>query len=176
MRHLLFSTLCGLGLCHAPLSASEDWPRWRGPAGDGRWNPGGLPADWERREPTQIWKRAIGPGFGGVTVAGSRVYVMDRQKQPREVERVVCVSAGDGTELWQATWAVSYGKMDYGTGPRTSVTIHDGRVYALGATGVALCADAASASTSLLLIATRDNRSRISRASLRICHRTLLSR
>ena len=144
MRHLLLCTLSGLGLCLTPLSAAEDWPRWRGPAGDGRWNPPGLPVDWARREPTQMWRRKLGPGFGGVTVADSRVYVMDRQKEPREMERLVCVSAGDGTELWQAAWEVSYGKMDYGTGPRASVTIHDGRVYALGATGVALCADAAT--------------------------------
>jgi outer membrane protein assembly factor BamB len=69
---------------------------------------------------------------------------MDRQKQPLEVERLVCVSAEDGTEVWRAAWEVRYGKMDYGNGPRGSVTVADGRVYALGATGVALCADAST--------------------------------
>jgi outer membrane protein assembly factor BamB len=32
--------------------------------------------------------------------------------------------------------------MEYGTGPRSSVNITDGKAYALGATGVALCLDA----------------------------------
>jgi outer membrane protein assembly factor BamB len=91
-----------------------------------------------------MWQRTIGAGYGGVTVADSRVYVLDRQKLPREVERLWCFSAADGAEIWQASWEVAYGKMDYGTGPRTSVTVHDGHVYALGATGVVLCADAAT--------------------------------
>lgn len=125
-------------------SASMDWPRWRGPSGDGRWNPGTIPEDWDRREPTQLWERPVGGGFGGVSVAGGRVYVLDRQKQPAEVERLLCFSVEDGREIWHAAWEVSYGKMDYGTGPRTAPTVHEGRVYALGATGVILCADAAT--------------------------------
>jgi outer membrane protein assembly factor BamB len=32
--------------------------------------------------------------------------------------------------------------MEYGTGPRASVTVHDGRAYALGAVGMAACLDA----------------------------------
>lgn len=67
---------------------------------------------------------------------------MDRKKENTEMERLVCVSAEDGSELWQNSWNVTYGKMDYGSGPRSSVTIHDGRIYALGATGIAVCADA----------------------------------
>jgi outer membrane protein assembly factor BamB len=123
---------------------SNEWPRWRGASGDGRWNPKSLPADWAQREPVRMWHHPVGGGFGGVTVGNSRVYVMDRQKQPREVERLLCFAAEDGTALWQSESEVAYGKMDYGTGPRSSVTVHDGRVYALGATGVVLCADAAT--------------------------------
>ena len=125
-------------------SAPNEWPRWRGANGDGRWNPKNLPEDWARREPDRMWRHPIGGGFGGVTIAHSRVYVMDRQKQPKEVERLLCFAATDGAEIWQAAWEVEYGKMEYGTGPRSSVTVHEGRVYALGATGIVLCADAAT--------------------------------
>jgi hypothetical protein len=125
-------------------SASMDWPRWRGPRADGRWNPGSIPEDWDRREPTQLWERPVGGGFGGVSVAGGGVYVLERRKQPAEVERLLCFSVEDGREIWHAAWEVSYGKMDYGTGPRTAPNVHEGRVYALGATGVILCADAAT--------------------------------
>ena len=128
-----------LSICHA-----QDWPRWRGPAADGRWNPPGLPADFASREPLRLWKADIGAGFGGVTISDGRVYVMDRQKSPKEVERVLCFDATNGKLLWQHEWEVSYGGMDYGTGPRASVNVSDGRAYALGATGVALCLDAVS--------------------------------
>ncbi|WP_395744431.1 PQQ-binding-like beta-propeller repeat protein [Prosthecobacter sp.] len=122
--------------------AAEDWPRWRGPNSDGRWNPQDIPADFARKEPVRLWKKDISAGFGGVTKSGNRVYVMDRLKTPREVERILCFDAESGREIWQQSWDVSYGGMDYATGPRSSVNITDGRAYALGATGVALCLDA----------------------------------
>lgn len=134
---LLFLLLALACHCHA-----QDWPRWRGTNGDGRWNPEDLPADFAQREPVRLWKKDIGAGYGGVTVSAGRVYVMDRQKAPREAERVLCFDAVSGKELWTHTWEVEYGSMDYGTGPRSCVNITDGMAYALGATGVALCLDA----------------------------------
>lgn len=122
--------------------AAEDWPRWRGTNTDGRWNPVGIPADFTKQEPERLWKQEIGAGFGGVTVCDGLVYVMDRQKSPQEVERVLCFDAESGKEMWQQRWEVNYGGMDYGTGPRASVNILDGKAYALGATGVASCLDA----------------------------------
>jgi outer membrane protein assembly factor BamB len=123
-------------------SATEDWPRWRGTNADGRWNPARIPAEFSKMEPERLWKAEIGAGFGGVTVSDGLVYVMDRQKSPEEVERVLCFDAETGKEVWQQNWEVSYGGMDYGTGPRASVNLLGGKAYALGATGVASCLDA----------------------------------
>lgn len=139
---LLRDVLLLLFLALACHSHAQDWPRWRGTNGDGRWNPKDLPADFAQREPERLWKKDIGAGYGGVTVSAGRVYVMDRQKAPREAERVLCFEAESGKELWKHTWAVEYGSMDYGAGPRSCVNITDGKAYALGATGVALCLDA----------------------------------
>lgn len=122
--------------------AAQDWPRWRGAHGDGRWNPQDLPSDFAQREPERLWKQEIGGGYGGVTMSNGRIYVMDRQKAPKEVERLLCFDAESGKALWTHSWEVEYGSMDYGTGPRSSVNISDGQAYALGATGVAMCLDA----------------------------------
>lgn len=122
--------------------SAEDWPHWRGPHLDGSWNPKDIPADFARKEPERVWKKDIGAGFGGVTTSGSRVYVMDRVRTPREVERVLCFDAESGSSLWQQSWEVSYGGMEYGTGPRASVNISEGKAFTLGATGVASCFDA----------------------------------
>ncbi len=124
------------------LHADEDWPRWRGAQGDGRWNPGSIPGDFARIEPKRLWKKDIGAGYGGVTVSAGRVYVMDRQKTPQEVERVLCFDLETGKELWQQAWPVSYGRMEYGTGPQSSVNVTEGTAYVLGATGMALCLNA----------------------------------
>lgn len=124
-----------------PVEAG-DWPRWRGPDGDGVWEPKPLPADFAKREPVQLWKIAVGKGYGGVTVANDVVFVMDRETKPDEVERVRCFDAASGRERWQHVWKVKYGEMGgYATGPRASVTIEDGKAYALGATGNAACFD-----------------------------------
>lgn len=127
----------------SPLAfAVEDWPRWRGPNADGGWNPKDIPADLARKEPVRLWKQEISAGFGGVTTSNGRVYVMDRLKTPKEVERLLCFDAESGRNIWQQSWEASYGSMEYGTGPRSSLNVTDGKAYALGATGVALCLDA----------------------------------
>lgn len=127
----------------SPLAfAVEDWPRWRGSNADGGWNPKDIPADLARKEPVRLWKQEISAGFGGVTTSNGRVYVMDRLKTPKEVERLLCFDAESGRNIWQQSWEVSYASMEYGTGPRSSVNVTDGKAYALGATGVASCLDA----------------------------------
>lgn len=141
-RSLAFAALCATVSAAQPES---DWPRWRGPSGDGFWEPKPLPTDFADREPQLLWKIKVGKGFGGVTVSDGRVYLMDRQTSPSEQERVLCYGAADGKLIWQHIWPVKYGEMGgYATGPRASVTIADGRAYALGATGMAGCFDAAT--------------------------------
>jgi outer membrane protein assembly factor BamB len=124
---------------------AADWPRWRGPDGAGGWNPGDVPADFASREPERLWRVGIGAGFGGVTMSGDRVYVMDRPgKGAVGSERVGCFKADSGEQVWLYEWSADYGDMEYGTGPRSSVTLHEGRAYALGAVGMAVCLDAAT--------------------------------
>jgi outer membrane protein assembly factor BamB len=125
----------------AVLALASDWPQWRGKNRDNVWAVKGLP-DKLPDELTPRWKKPIGAGYGGIAVTGGRVYVMDRQKQPKEIERVVCLDAESGKQLWSHDYAVSYGKLDYGNGPRCTPTVHDGKVYTLGALGHLHCLDA----------------------------------
>lgn len=64
---------------------------------------------------------------------------MDRQA---ERERVLCFNAKTGQPLWQHVYAADYGDMAYHNGPRLTPTVHDGRVYTLGAVGHIRCLDA----------------------------------
>jgi len=124
------------------VSAAEpdaEWPQWHGPNRDQVWAVRNLPD--LPKELAPLWKKPIGGGFGGVSVAGGHVFVMDRQKDPKETERVVCLSLDNGDTKWVREYPVKYGKLDYGTGPRATPTIHDGRVYTLGAVGHLLCLD-----------------------------------
>lgn len=128
-------------LLAALTALASDWPQWRGKNRDNVWAvkglPGELPAKLEPR-----WKKPLGAGYGGISVTGGRVFVMDRQTKPKEIERVVCLDAETGKQLWSHDYDVSYGKLDYGNGPRCTPTVHDGKVYALGALGHLHCLEA----------------------------------
>lgn len=122
----------------------EDWPRWRGPRGDGTWHGPRVAEKWPEDGLANVWKKPLGGGYSGISVVGDRVYVMDRQKGPAEVERVLCLNTADGSVVWTHADAVEYGKLDYGNGPRCTPTIHDGHVYTLGALGQLNCLKAAT--------------------------------
>jgi len=134
--------VCLLATNLAAATRAEDWPRWGGPRGDATWRGPKLPATWGAGWPKRAWRQPVGGGYGGIAAANGRVYLMDRQVEPREQERLLCLDARDGSLVWQQSYAVTYGKLDYGNGPRSTPTVHQGLVYTLGAVGHLVCADA----------------------------------
>ena len=102
-------------------SRAEDWPQFRGPRGDGTWNGPKLALTWPADGPKIAWRRPVGGGYAGVVAVAGRVYTMDRQTAPHEVERVLAFDATSGEQLWSHEYPVAYGKLDYGTGPREGV-------------------------------------------------------
>jgi outer membrane protein assembly factor BamB len=118
---------------------AEDWPRWRGPRGDGTWNAPKIAELWPDSGLRTVWKQPVGGGYAGVIVSDGRVYNADRQAEPTEVERLECFDADTGKRLWSQVDSVSYGDLDYGTGPRAAPTVHEGRIYTLGAMGQLNC-------------------------------------
>lgn len=125
----------------ASVAADPEWPQWHGPNRDQVWPNRNLPAVLPKA-PTPKWSKPIGGGFGGVAISGGQVFVMDRQASPREIERIVCMGLDSGERKWVREYPVSYTGLDYGNGPRSTPTVHDGKVYALGAVGHLHCLDA----------------------------------
>jgi len=58
-------------------------------------------------------------------------------------ERVLCLNEADGKVLWKHTYECPY-TMSYPAGPRVTPTVHEGKVYTLGAEGNLLCFEAAT--------------------------------
>lgn len=123
----------------AAQSYAEDWPQWRGPRGDGTWNGPRIQPSWPASGLPQVWKQPLGGGYSGITVWEHRVLALDRQTAPVEMERILCLDATTGERLWRHSYPVKYGELSYGNGPRACATIHEGRVYTLGALGQACC-------------------------------------
>ena len=134
----------GCAFLIASQLCAEDWPQWRGPRGDGTWYGPKLDVEWPQNGLHRVWKAEIGGGYAGVTVAQGRAYVLDRQTEPEEVERVLCFDADSGERLWMHAYPVAYENLDYGNGPRAAATVEGGRVYTVGALGHVHCFDATS--------------------------------
>lgn len=115
-----------------PLPAAE-WPEFRGPARDGVLPGVYLAEDWEAEPPREIWRIPIGPGWSSFSVAGDRLFT---QEQRGDQEVVSCYDTGSGAELWARQNEARFWEPVGGAGPRATPTVHDGKLFALGATGL----------------------------------------
>jgi outer membrane protein assembly factor BamB len=147
--------LCALTAAVLLLSAAtgnaRDWPQWLGENREGVWRETGLVARFPQGGPRVLWRTPVGPGYSGPAVVGDRVYLTDRERPPAVEgkppergagkERVLCLSATSGKILWKHEYDCPY-QLSYGSGPRTTPLVQEGRVYTLGAMGNLLCLDA----------------------------------
>ncbi len=112
-------------------SSGEDWPAYRGPGQDGRSSETGLLTEWGSEGPRRLWTAELGTGFSAVSVAGDRVYT---QFGNGTDEFAAAFSAEDGRELWRVR--TDRDRYDsFGRGPRSTPTVADSTVFALGALG-----------------------------------------
>ncbi|MFW5755234.1 MAG: PQQ-binding-like beta-propeller repeat protein, partial [Tangfeifania sp.] len=121
---------------------SQDWPDWRGENRDAIWNEKGVVERFPAPEMTPEWRVSVGPGYTGPTVAKGKVYMMDRQEDPEQKERVLCFDAETGNPIWKHSYNCVYSGIGYQAGPRSSVVINDGKAYSLGSMGHLYCFDA----------------------------------
>jgi outer membrane protein assembly factor BamB len=163
MTRPLLVALCAFAV--APTFAvADDWPQWMGPTRDGVWAETGITRALPKGDPKlggrvkPLWTAPISAGFSGPAVSGGRVYVTDRvlakgahnpadpfdtKTVVNSTERVLCLDAKTGGELWRHEYECPY-QISYPAGPRCTPTVSDGKVYALGAMGHLFCLDADS--------------------------------
>lgn len=150
------SLVAAAGLLVSSASLAADWPQWMGPNRDAVWSETGIIEKFPEGGPKVLWRREVGAGYAGPAVVGDRVYLMDyntkadlkpenfdRKKDIDGLERIVCLNASDGSIVWTHKYSKKY-TISYPSGPRCTPTVHEGKVYALGAEGDLWCLDAAT--------------------------------
>ena len=124
----------------AALPGLEDMPQFFGPDRTGALPVAGFSTDWTSQAPRELWRRPIGLGWSAFAVVGGRAWT---QEQSGDDERVSCLDVATGRTLWSHSERTRFSEWQGGDGPRATPTIQGGRVYALGATGLLLCLEAA---------------------------------
>ena len=125
----------------APVKMEVRWPGFRGGERDSVVRGVQIGTDWSASPPTELWRRAIGPGWSSFAVAGDLLFTQE-QRGPDEI--VGAYRASTGKPVWMHKDPVRFYESNGGAGPRGTPTIDNGRVYAMGATGIVNVLDAAT--------------------------------
>ncbi|MEM7313193.1 MAG: PQQ-binding-like beta-propeller repeat protein, partial [Planctomycetota bacterium] len=122
-------------------TSPTDFARFLGPDGNSRVLTINLNPDWKANPPLELWRRQVGAGWSGFSVVNGFAFTME---QRGDDELVVCYELETGRPCWshgvEARHATVFGAL----GPRSTPTIADGKVYAMGATGILRCLDGAT--------------------------------
>lgn len=124
-------------------TTSRDFPQFLGPRRDGKIS---LPLDpdWDTSPPELIWKKdEFGAGHSGFAAVNGLAVTLE---QRGDEEVVSCYQIETGELVWMHGIQARHETVPGGVGPRSTPTIHEGRVYTMGATGVLHCLDGATGS------------------------------
>jgi len=125
-----------LGVLAAAAATGWDWPQWRGPGRDGA---GGVvhAADAWPNELTRRWRAEVGAGQASPVVAGRTAFVFTREG---ELEVARALDLATGALRWRQAYAAPYrvypGAAAYGSGPKSTPVVHEGRLFTLGIGGI----------------------------------------
>ncbi len=120
-------------------SGSGNWPAWQGADRTNRSTETGLLGTWPADGPEQLWVyEDAGLGYSGPAIVGGKLYTLG----VRDVEEMlICLDVATGEEVFSTAFGTLYTN-NWGNGPRSTPSVDNGKVYAMGAKGNLACFDA----------------------------------
>jgi outer membrane protein assembly factor BamB len=133
-------------------AADDQWFQFRGAGRDGISAETALVASWPESGPAIVWRRPLGQGFSGISIADGVLYTLDSTGVSDDGvidapdgspdEYAVALAVEDGRELWRVRVDSTFAD-SRGSGPRSTPTVWQGSVFLLTSNGklVALARD-----------------------------------
>lgn len=115
------------------LPGAADYPQFLGPRRIAHVEGVRLARNWAVEPPKLLWRRPVGGGWSGFAVSGNAAVT---HEQHSAEERVVRYELSTGRVEWATREVAHYTNALAGEGPRATPTLHEGRVYAMGGTGL----------------------------------------
>ncbi len=141
---LLLKFWCGfgalLGLIIAQVEAG-DWPNIRGPKLDAHSDEMGIVELWSAKGPPVLWSREMGQGYSSF-IAWDRFVAT--QYQTLSGQYLICLDAETGETVWEHRYGWPYDPAGVYPGPRSTPTLHDGKIYFTSPTGHVGCVQASN--------------------------------
>lgn len=135
-----FADLVG-GTADLTTTTADDSPQFLGKDRNGRVAGPALARDWTTHPPRELWRRPIGAAWSSFAIVGNYAVT---QEQRGENELTVCYELSTGKPVWYHADKNRFEEILAGVGPRSTPTIDEGRVYAMGALGLLNCLDGAT--------------------------------
>ena len=106
---------------------SENWNQFRGPERNGHIPTQTVSIDWTKPPKTR-WSTPCGLGHSSIITSGKLAITME---QDQDQEILIARSFEDGAETWRVAEKTKWHDMLSGTGPRSTPTLHNGKLYTL---------------------------------------------
>jgi outer membrane protein assembly factor BamB len=135
-----------LGCLLVTPGMGSEWPQFRGPHRDGRWDETGILESFPPEGLKIHWRHPVGGGFSSPVVAQGKAFVLDVElTKPSSRERLHCFEEKTGKVLWVFVYEEHYGEWTFvperGAGPTATPIVEEERIYSVGANGYVHCLD-----------------------------------
>jgi outer membrane protein assembly factor BamB len=115
----------------------NNWNQYTGPSRDATIKNAEIFDVWPENGPAELWSFPLGPGYGGASVFGDEVFVLDRVKGEKDILR--CINLNTGDERWNYEYEAP-GELPY-PGSRAVPTVDENYIWSVGPHGHFYCFD-----------------------------------
>lgn len=116
---------------------AENWNQYLGPNRNNTIAANKILTEWPEQGPEKLWEIKLGPGYGGASIFGDEVYILDREKEESDILR--CFDLETGKEKWNYKYGAK-GEIPY-PGSRIVPFVDNKNVWTVGPHGHLYCFD-----------------------------------